>query len=230
MINCIAIDDEPLGLMLLETYCAQFKEISLLKSFTNLSEAISFLSNNEVDLLFLDVQMPDMNGIDFFKTYGESKMVIFTTAFSEYAIDGFNLNAVDYLLKPFDYERFCLACQKAVRIHQNKQVQSDRDVQFITVKSEYKIMNLAVDRIVYIESKDDYVKLFLNDGKFLMSKITTRGMLSKLPERLFIQIHRSYIVNKNYIQSVSATQLVIQQKEFPIGKKFKENVQANIRE
>ena len=91
-------------------------------------------------------------------------------------------------------------------------------------------MNLAVDRIVYIESKDDYVKLFLNDGKFLMSKITTRGMLSKLPDSLFIQIHRSYIVNKNYIQSVSATQLVIQQKEFPIGKKFKENVQANIRE
>lgn len=230
MINCIAIDDEPLGLMLLETYCAQFKEISLLKSFTNLSEAISFLSNNEVDLLFLDVQMPDMNGIDFFKTYGESKMVIFTTAYSEYAIDGFNLNAVDYLLKPFDYERFSLACQKATRIHQNKQVQSDRNVQFITVKSEYKIMNLAVDRIVYIESKDDYVKLFLNDGKFLMSKITTRGMLSKLPDSLFIQIHRSYIVNKNYIQSVSATQLVIQQKEFPIGKKFKENVQTNIRE
>ena len=230
MINCIAIDDEPLGLMLLETYCAQFKEISLLKSFTNLSEAISFLSNNEVDLLFLDVQMPDMNGIDFFKTYGVSKMVIFTTAYSEYAIDGFNLNAVDYLLKPFDYERFSLACQKATRIHQNKQVQSDRNIQFITVKSEYKIMNLAVDRIVYIESKDDYVKLFLNDGKFLMSKITTRGMLSKLPDSLFIQIHRSYIVNKNYIQSVSATQLVIQQKEFPIGKKFKENVQANIRE
>ena len=230
MINCIAIDDEPLGLMLLEAYCAQFKEISLLKSFTNLSEAISFLSNNEVDLLFLDVQMPDMNGIDFFKTYGVSKMVIFTTAYSEYAIDGFNLNAVDYLLKPFDYERFSLACQKATRIHQNKQVQSDRNIQFITVKSEYKIMNLAVDRIVYIESKDDYVKLFLNDGKFLMSKITTRGMLSKLPDSLFIQIHRSYIVNKNYIQSVSATQLVIQQKEFPIGKKFKENVQANIRE
>jgi DNA-binding LytR/AlgR family response regulator len=230
MINCIAIDDEPLGLMLLEAYCAQFKEISLLKSFTNLSEAISFLSKNEVDLLFLDVQMPDMNGIDFFKTYGVSKMVIFTTAYSEYAIDGFNLNAVDYLLKPFDYERFSLACQKATRIHQNKQVQSDRNVQFITVKSEYKIMNLAVDRIVYIESKDDYVKLFLNDGKFLMSKITTRGMLSKLPDSLFIQIHRSYIVNKNYIQSVSATQLVIQQKEFPIGKKFKENVQANIRE
>lgn len=230
MIKCIAIDDEPLGLLLLETYCAQYKEICHLKSFTNLSEAISFLSNNEVDLLFLDVQMPDMNGIDFFKTYGESKMVIFTTAYSEYAIDGFNLNAVDYLLKPFDYERFSLACQKATRIHQNKQVQSDRNVQFITVKSEYKIMNLAVDRIVYIESKDDYVKLFLNDGKFLMSKITTRGMLSKLPERLFIQIHRSYIVNKNYIQSVSATQLTIEQKEFPIGKKFKENVQANIRE
>ena len=148
MINCIAIDDEPLGLMLLETYCAQFKEICLLKSFTNLSEAISFLESNEVDLLFVDVQMPDLNGIDFFITYGESKMVIFTTAFSEYAIDGFNLNAVDYLLKPFDYERFSLACQKATRIHQNKQVQSDRNVQFITVKSEYKIMNLAVERIV----------------------------------------------------------------------------------
>jgi DNA-binding LytR/AlgR family response regulator len=127
--------------------------------------------------------------------------------------------------KPFNYERFSIACKKALRVFASKQDTHQKELTYITIKSEYKMINLAVDRIMYIESKDDYVKIYLSDGKFIMSKITTKSMMDKLPSSVFIRIHRSYVVNIHFVRSISSTSLMIENKEFPIGKKFKEDVQ-----
>ncbi len=223
-LKCVAIDDEPLALSVIESFCSQQEDIFLLKSFTDTEEAKTFFEHHQVDLIFLDIQMPDIDGIEFCKKYAQDKMVIFTTAFSSYANEGFNVNAIDYLLKPFDFERFSIACKKAIRVYHSKIDSQQKESSHVVIKSEYKMINLAIDRIIYIESKDDYVKLFLTDGKFIMSKITTKNMLEKLPATIFVRIHRSCIVNIHFVSSISSASLMIERKEFPIGKKYKEDI------
>jgi DNA-binding LytR/AlgR family response regulator len=224
VIKCIAIDDEPLALELIHSFAAQNDAIDLVSTFTNVQEAETFLENEKIDMLFLDIEMPDMNGMEFCRKFAQDKMVIFTTAYSNFAYEGFNLNAVDYLLKPFDYARFDNACEKAVKLFNYKNDTIEKDTNFIIIKSEYKIINLALSKLCYIESKDDYVKLFLTDGKFIMSKMTTKSMEEKLPQKSFIRIHRSYIVNTHHIKSIAANKLTISNVELPIGKKYKKEV------
>ena len=228
--TCIAVDDEPLALELIQSYCSRFDGLSLKAVFTDAFAARDFLAKEPVDLVFLDIQMPDISGLDFFSQYARGLQVIFTTAFSDYAIRGFDLNAVDYLLKPFDYERFAKACEKAQRLVLSKKAEGPREDQYITIKSEYRIIQLAVDRIVHLESRDDYVKIFLQDGKFLMSKITTRAMQDKLPAGKFVRIHRSYIVNKSYVSHLACSSLKLGLVELPIGKNYKKDVMEQFTE
>jgi DNA-binding LytR/AlgR family response regulator len=217
MMKCLAIDDEPLGLDLLAGYCKKISNIDLVGKFTNVDKAKEYILNNEVDLLFLDIQMPDMNGIDFYKQFGQDKLVVFTTAFSEYAYQGFNVNAVDYLVKPFDFNRFLASCNKATEVHHLKNKIHE---QFISIKSDSKIYNLKASKIVFIESKDDYVKIYFVDGKHLLSKITTKGILAILPKE-FIRVHRSFIINKNHVNHISTYSIMVNHIEVPIGKNYK---------
>lgn len=228
ILHCIAIDDEPLALDLIRNFCSRHDGLVLQASFTNPDEAREWLQHHSPELIFLDVQMPDISGLEFFSEYGRRSMVIFTTAFSEYAIRGFDLNAVDYLLKPFDYARFAQAVEKAARQLLARRGEDARENQSIFVKSEYRILNLPVDRIVYLESRDDYVKIHLADGKFVMSKITTKAMQEKLPTDRFVRIHRSFIVNQAYVSQIAATSVRLGAVELPIGKNYKREVQDRL--
>jgi DNA-binding LytR/AlgR family response regulator len=221
MIKCLAIDDEPLGLDLLASFCKKISNIDLVAKFTNVDKAKEYILNNEVDLLFLDIQMPDMNGIDFYKQFAKDKLVIFTTAFSEYAYEGFNVNAVDYLVKPFDFNRFLASCNKAIEAYSLKNKIHET---FISIKSDSKIYNLKASEIALIESKDDYVKIYLVDGKHLLSKITTKGILDILPKE-FIRVHRSFIINKNHLNNISTYSVLVNNIEVPIGKNYKLELQ-----
>jgi DNA-binding LytR/AlgR family response regulator len=221
MIKCLAIDDEPLGLDLLAAFCKKITNIDLVAKFTNVDKAKEYILNNEVDLLFLDIQMPDMNGIDFYKQFAKDKLVIFTTAFSEYAYEGFNVNAVDYLVKPFDFNRFLASYNKVIEAYSLKNKIHET---FISIKSDSKIYNLKASEITLVESKDDYVKIHLVDGKHLLSKITTKGILEILPKE-FIRVHRSFIINKNHVNNISTYSVMVNNIEVPIGKNYKLELQ-----
>lgn len=224
MISCIAIDDEPLALELIKQFCVEHKSLDLLNTFTNSEEAKLFLVHHYVDLLFLDIQMPEGNGIDFYNHYCANKLVIFTTAYSHYAVKGFELQAVDYLMKPYDKARFEQAVEKAIRTFENRKINTEPDKKFVTIKSEYRLINLSPDQICYVASKDDYVKIFLSDGRFIMSKMTTAMMQEKLVFSNFIRIHRSFIVNTNFVTKVNTSAVLIGELELPIGKKYKKEV------
>lgn len=226
MMNCIAIDDEPLALELIKEFCATRSEVHLNETFTDIGEARKYLLKNDVDLVFLDIQMPDGNGIEFYNQNCSDKLVIFTTAYSHYAVKGFELQAIDYLMKPYNEKRFDQAIEKAIRAIEKRRMTDDSDKKYITIKSEYRLINLNPDQIVYIASKDDYVKIYLSDGKFIMSKITTSSMEEKLKFPGFFRIHRSYIVNSAFVSKINANVAFIGELELPIGKKYKKELMA----
>lgn len=215
MIEAIALDDEPLALEVLEGYCAEVDFLKLPKTFTQANEAKKYLSKYPVDLLFLDVRMPAISGIDFYKGLEQSTMVIFTTAHSKYALDGFNLNAVDFLLKPYSQERFMTAVNKAndfyTHLH-NKTQKSNH----IFVRSEYSLMKIAVDEILYIEGLADYLKIHLRQGKPIIARMPMKSILEKLPQD-FIRVHRSFIVPISKIEGVRSKTITISGLQIPIG-------------
>jgi DNA-binding LytR/AlgR family response regulator len=201
MITAIAIDDEPLPLEILEHYCSTVDFIRLDKTFTNTGEAKKYLENFPVDLLFLDVNMPAVSGIDFYKKLGKNIMVIFTTAHSQYAVDGFNLNAVDYLLKPYSLERFTIAVNKANDFYQFLHSTSAKSAHLF-VRSEYNLLKIAFTDILYVEGLADYLKIHIKDSKQIITRMTMKVIQEKLPASDFIRVHRSFIVPLQRIESV----------------------------
>ena len=183
MIRAIAIDDEPLALKIIAHYCSKSQFINLEKTFISQSEAQKHLENFPVDLLFLDIQMPAKNGIDFYKMLQNNPMVIFTTAFSEYAVEGFNVNATDYLLKPFSEERFLIAVDKAKNEFEFKKEQVIQT--HLTVRADYKLYRIAFEDILLIEGLDDYAQIHLTDKKKIVARMSMKSILEKLPEKLF---------------------------------------------
>lgn len=220
MMTCIALDDEPLALDLLQAYCAQTPFLDLQKTFTQASEAAKHMTKFPVDLLFLDVNMPDISGIDFYKGLPQQTLVIFTTAHSEYAVEGFNLSAVDYLLKPFGYERFLQAARKAQEHHQHLLASNNPEVQFLFVRSEYSLVKLALDEILYIETLDDYLKIHLNGRKPVLTLMSMKTMLEKLPPKRFIRTHRSFIVSLDRVEAVRGKMIQLGPAEIPIGSTY----------
>jgi len=218
MIHCIAIDDEPLALQLITEYCAKISFLQLEKTFTNTDEAQKYLSENQVDLLFLDIQMPDINGMQFYRNLVKKPPVIFTTAYKDYAVDGFNVDAVDYLLKPFEYDRFLKACYKA-----NEYIEflSSQELQLnsIFVKVNYEIMKINLKDIDLIEALDDYIKIYLKPTPVL-TLMTLKNIAEKLPSRDFIRVHRSFIVPVAKIEKFSKTKVWVEGKEIPIGSSY----------
>ena len=222
MINAIALDDEPLALKIIDFFCSKSELITLQKTFTSQSETIKYLNNYPVDLLFLDINMPAKNGIDFYKLLKNNPMVIFTTAYSEYAVEGFNVNAVDYLLKPFSEERFFIAIDKV-----SKRLNLKNDLSqetHLTIRADYKLNRIPFDDIVLIEGLDDYVQIHLTNKTKIVARLSMKLILEKLPEKLFLRVHRSYIIPINKAKSIHNKTILIQDFVIPIGDTYKDTV------
>lgn len=222
MLRAIAIDDEPLPLEILQAYCNQSGFVALEKTFTKTTEAQKYLRRFPVDLLFLDIQMPQLSGIEFYKSLEQNVMLIFTTAHSQYAIDGFNLNAVDYLLKPFSYDRFVLAVNKAKDYFDYLKASESVQNKYIYVRSDYSLIQIAFTDILYIESFADYLDIQLINGKKITTRMPIKTISEKLPPQDFMRVHRSYIIPLNRIQKVRKKIIYIPEKEIPIGTSYEE--------
>lgn len=219
MITAIAIDDEPLALKVIQKFAAQSPEIDLLSCFTQTHEASRFLEASAVDLIFLDINMPSISGIDFLRRMSEPPKVIFTTAYSEYAVEGFNLNAVDYLLKPFTFDRFRTAVEKAQ--YQLKGNYSEVVAEpHLMIRADYSLIKVFLKDILLIESLDNYVKLHLNGQKPVLARMPLKTIADMLPKTAFARIHRSYIVPLARIKSIRSKMVYIDGYELPIGSSF----------
>lgn len=223
MIHAIAIDDEPLALQVINHFCEKIDFIKLEKTFTKQNEAQKYINNYPVDLIFLDIQMPNKNGIDFYKILEKDIMVIFTTAFSEYAVEGFNLNATDYLLKPFSFERFETAVQKARNEYQFRHMTNAQT--HLMIRADYKLYRIEFEDIKYIEGLDDYIQIHLENKPKIVARFSMKNIISKLPENLFIRVHRSFIVPIKKVRTIQNKNLFIDDVSIPIGDTFKEDVQ-----
>jgi DNA-binding LytR/AlgR family response regulator len=223
MINAIAIDDEPLALTVIQSLCAKTDTINLVKSFTQPGEALKYLRKFPADLVFCDIQMPSMTGISLVKSLQQNTMVIFTTAFSEYAAVSYELNAIDYLLKPVNQKRFTQAITKAQEYFDyiNKKVQSAGKSIFI--RADFSLVKIPVADIQYIEGLADYLKIYIKDRKTIMARMPMKDMMEKLQATDFIRVHRSFILPFSKIEAVRGTTIFIGDKEFPIGRTYAED-------
>jgi two-component system, LytTR family, response regulator len=218
MLNCIAIDDEPLALDIIETFAKQINSIVLTKSFTQPTKAAQFLKHNHCDLLFMDIQMPDINGIELVQLIGNEKLVIFTTAFRKYAVDGFDLNAVDFLVKPFSFDRFKLAIEKAEERFKNKINETEPDSLYVHV--EYNLVKISLHEIEYIECLGDYIKIVITSKKPILTLMPMKTVLEKLGKN-FVRIHRSFIIPIHKINTIKNRNVIIENREIPIGTTYK---------
>jgi len=223
MIKAIAIDDEPPALRLIENFSSRTEYISLEKTFTMPAEALKHLRKFPADLVFLDIQMPSVNGLDFYKCIRQDTMVIFTTAYSEYAVEGFNLSAVDYLLKPFTFKRFQQAVAKAMDYYNYKKQSSGEASRYIFIRADYSLLKIALADIIYIEGLDDYLKIHLAGSNPIVARMTMKTMIEKLPARDFIRVHRSYIIPLNRIESYRNKTILVAGEEIPTGSSYEEN-------
>ena len=229
IINCIAIDDEPLALQKMELYIEKTPFLKLLGLFESALEALDFLNTNPVDLMFVDIQMPNLNGVDFVKTLSGGPKVIFTTAFSEYAIDGFQVDALDYILKPLDYPTFLKSVNKA-KNHFDLLVQPQEKVeendQYLFIKSEYKMVKVDINKIEFIEAMGGYLKFHIENSKTIMSLLSMKSMEGKLPSTKFMRVHRSYLVNLQKIAIVERGQIIFDKVRISVSEQYKEKFQA----
>ena len=225
MLRAVAIDDEPLALKLIASYIEKTPFLELVEVFDNPVDAMSFLEQNTVDLMFLDIQMPDLKGTELARLLNNGPKIIFTTAYEKYAIEGFKLEAVDYLLKPFSYEEFLKAVQKAKKIIGfEKQELSviEANKEFLFLKSEYKIRRINFNDINYIEGLKDYIKVYVrNEPHPILSLSTLKAVEAKLPELKFMRVHRSYIVNLDHIETIERSRIIFGNKYIPVGDQYK---------
>jgi DNA-binding LytR/AlgR family response regulator len=229
-INCLLVDDETSALELLEHYINRVYFLNLVKKCHNAIEAMQILEENQVDLLFLDINMPGVNGIQFLKSIKTKPAVIFTTGYKEYAMDGYDFDIIDFLLKPFDFERFLKAVNKA-NSHITKSLRHhidyEKPLQYIFVKADYKLVKINVDDILYIEGLKDYIKIFTRQ-KLILTLMSMTFIEEKLPSGLFFRVHRSYIISLSKIDSVSRHRVIIGEKFIPISVPYREKFYAII--
>ena len=225
-INCAIIDDEPLAAELLSSYAAKTPFLNLVGVYNSAVEAIRTLRSEPVDLLFLDIQMPELSGLEFATILPPETLIIFTTAFDRYAIDSYKVNTVDYLLKPITYENFLKAADKALRriVDSRKQATYAAD-RFIYVKSDYKLVRIDLDDIMYIEGVKDYVRIVLsNSSQPVMCLMNMRTLEEYLPTPEFLRVHRSYIVHMSKVQSIDRFRFVFGDTYIPISESYKDVV------
>lgn len=232
-ITCVVVDDEPMALNLVEGYVHKTPFLSLKKKCSSAVEAMEFLKEEPVDLLFLDIQMPDLTGIEFSKMLPKETRVIFTTAFDQYALEGFKVEALDYLLKPFDYAEFLAAANKAytwftlVRGKQESLLSEEKE--FLFVKSEYKQLRIKLAEVLYFEGLKDYIKIWIKDNpKPVLTLMSLKSLQEELPETQFLRVHRSFIVSLKHIEMVERSQIIINKKRITVAEQYKEKFQEFI--
>ena len=233
-INVIIVDDEPLALDILETYISRLPELNLVKRCNNALEANEILQNSEINLMFLDIQMPQLTGTDFLKTLKKPPITVFTTAYPNFAVEGFELNALDYLLKPISFERFMKAIGKASELfhlqHPSKEKTEDEisvEDDFFFVKSDKKLVRVRYSEILYVEGLKDYVIIRMENGRVITLQ-TMKSLEEKLPKKMFRRIHRSFIVGVNKIHALDGNMVEIMEKgatkHLPIGKNYRDEL------
>ncbi len=231
MIRTIAIDDEPLALQLVSSYIEKTPALELAGAFDNPIDAMEYLEENPVDLIFLDIEMPDLNGIEFARLLENKPKLVFTTAYEKYALQGFKLEAIDYLLKPFGYPDFLKAVEKVRKQIGYEKAANKEEIssnnEFLFLKSEYKIRRINFNDIIYIEGLKDYIKVYVqNQDKPIMSLNSMKAIESKLPSEKFMRVHRSYIVNLERIETVERSRIVFGKVYIPVSEQYKEAFQS----
>lgn len=225
-ITCAIIDDEPLAAGLLESYARKTPFLELKGTYHNAITAMKDLREEPVQLLFLDIQMPELSGIELAKILPKYTKIIFTTAFSQYAIEGYKVNAIDYLLKPISYQDFVSSTNKVLEYYESlsRQETYARD-RFMYVKSEYKLVRIMLDDILYVEGLKDYIRIFLKSGERIMSLLSMKKLEETLPQPEFLRIHRSYIVHMTEVRSIDRFRIVFGDEFLPISDNYKQSVQ-----
>lgn len=240
-INCLIVDDEELARNLVENYINRLPYLNVVGKCADPLEAMQVLQERHVDIMFLDIQMPELTGIEFLKTLPQKPLVIFTTAYKEYALEGYELDVVDYLLKPFRFERFLHAINKAGKLLRKDSIETntiqdttidkteaaEKDKDYILVKSEFKIFRIFYKNILYIESMKEYVAYHTPEGRIL-SLGSLKKLQQELPPRQFMRIHKSYIANVDYIAALEGNMVHIGKKKLPIGASYREEVLKQI--
>jgi DNA-binding LytR/AlgR family response regulator len=229
MLRAVAIDDEPIALEIIRNLSARVNFIELTGCFTNAFEAMDYLNRDKHDLLFLDIKMPDISGIDFVKTLHHPPMIIFTTAYSEHAIQGFELDAVDYLLKPFSLPRFLKACNKAQELFDVRSASQTISgaLPAVFIKSGNEQLRLELEDLLYAESNGNYVS-FITGKQKIVSRLTMSEAEALLPSASFLRVHRSYIVAKKQISRANKTSVWVKQQEIPVGASYIVNLENYI--
>jgi len=229
MIRCIAIDDEPLALKQMAGYIEKTPFLELTGQFESALQSIAWLQENQVELMFVDINMPDLSGMEFVKSLKNPPGVIFTTAYSEYALEGFRVDAIDYLLKPIGYGDFLKAAEKALeRIGKKEEAapQVESDDNFLFVKSEYKILRINLSHITYIEGMREYVRIHIENQKAVMALMSMKKMEAFLPQQRFMRVHRSYIVNLEKVNAIERMRILFDPDvRIPVSEQYKEAFQ-----
>ena len=225
-INCVIVDDEPMALNLVESYVEKTPFLVLKKKCHSAIEAMEFIKNEPVDLLFLDIQMPDLTGIEFSKMLPKETRVIFTTAFDQYALEGFKVEALDYLLKPFDYAEFLAAANKARTwfelLKGNKPTIISEEKEFLFVKSEYKQLRIKLEDVLYFEGLKDYIKIWIKDNpKPILTLMSLKSLEEELPDTKFMRVHRSFIVSLKNIEVIERSQIIINNQRITVSEQYK---------
>lgn len=222
MIKSIVIDDEPISLKVIENFCKELDYISVEKTFTNAEDGLKYLKKFPTDIIFLDIEMPNLNGIDLYKQVKQNTLVIFITSRPDYAVEGFNLNALDYLLKPFTFERFIQATEKAKDYFSTH---SNPKTSHIFIRADYSLQKINLDEILYIEALDDYLKIYIENQKTIVARMTMKAILEKLPSIDFIRVHRSFIIPVKKVGSIRNKTIQITDKKIPVGNSYEVNLQ-----
>ncbi len=220
--NLIIIDDELPAIKILSQFAAKIAYLNIRAATTNPFEALELLSKEKIDLILTDIEMPDLSGVALVRSLEQKPMVIFTTAYENYALEGYELDIVDYLVKPIRFERFLKAINKAHKLYNlNHQFATKTKVEYLTIKVEYKTVKIDFNEILYIEGLKDYVKIFTTKEMYL-TRLNLKGIVSKLPNPNFLRIHRSYIAALSKIESFQKSQVVIDNKTLPIGDSYRD--------
>lgn len=226
MIKAVAVDDETFALKVIENFCADIEGITLLKTFSNATDGLKYLNKFPVDLVFLDIDMPSLNGIELFKKMKQSTLVIFITSRADYAIEGFNLRAMDYLLKPFSFERFQESVKRAQEyLNLTSQTEQTVDSHYLFIRADFSLIKIPIADIIYIEALDDYLKIYIQDQKTLVARMTMKAILEKLPASKFVRTHRSFIVATERIKALRAKFVLVDRLEIPVGRNYLEEVE-----
>jgi len=229
MLRCIAVDDEPLALELLEDNISKIPYLQLEATCSNAMEAIKVLQEKTIDLIFLDIQMPGLTGLQFIQSMMERPMIVLITAYEKYALEGFNLDVIDYLVKPVSLERFVKACNKAWELHQlrskPKETTDSRLNDYIFVNADYSLLKVVMDDIMWVEGLKDYIKIHLkSSSKAVITRMTMKAMEDMLPPARFIRIHKSYIAGMSFITSVRKSSVMIGAVELPVSETYQDGL------